>query len=96
MGGIVGPQIVVRIGGQRSIILALYLMPLPFLIIGITSSPLLVAMAVFVEMFSGLLWNVVTVSYRQRRIPDALMGRVNSLYRFFGWGMMPIGALLGG
>ncbi len=29
-------------------------------------------------------------------IPDQLLGRVNSVYRFFGWGMMPIGAALGG
>ena len=48
------------------------------------------------EGFTAILWNVVTVSYRQRVIPDALLGRVNSIYRFFGWGMMPVGALLGG
>jgi hypothetical protein len=47
-------------------------------------------------VFAGMLWNVVTVSYRQRVIPDELLGRVNSLYRFFGWGMMPVGALAGG
>jgi hypothetical protein len=29
-------------------------------------------------------------------IPDRLLGRVNSVYRFFGWGMMPIGSLIGG
>src|SRR5690606_34892070 len=28
--------------------------------------------------------------------PDALLGRVNSVYRFFGWGMMSVGALAGG
>ncbi len=43
-----------------------------------------------------ILWNVITVSFRQRVIPDELLGRVNSVYRFFGWGMMPIGAALGG
>jgi hypothetical protein len=42
------------------------------------------------------LWNVITVSFRQRVIPDELLGPVNSVYRFFGWGMMPIGAALGG
>lgn len=36
---------------------------------------------------------MATVSYRQRLIPDALLGRVNSVYRFFGWGSMPFGAL---
>jgi hypothetical protein len=42
------------------------------------------------------MWNVITVSLRQAIIPDRLLGRVNSVYRFFAWGMMPIGALLGG
>jgi len=45
---------------------------------------------------TSVLWNVITVSLRQALIPDHLLGRVNSVYRFFGWGMMPIGAVLGG
>ena len=28
--------------------------------------------------------------------PAHLLGRVNSVYRFFAWGMMPIGAAIGG
>ena len=47
-------------------------------------------------MFIAVLWNVITVSLRQAVIPDRLLGRVNSVYRFFGWGAIPIGALLGG
>ncbi len=47
-------------------------------------------------VFVGVLWNVITVSFRQTVIPDHLLGRVNSVYRFFAWGMMPIGAALGG
>ena len=38
----------------------------------------------------------MSVSYRQRIIPDALLGRVNSIYRLLAWGMMPIGLLLSG
>src|SRR5699024_2492552 len=41
-------------------------------------------------------WNVITVSLRQRIIPDHLLGRVNSVYRFFGWGTISLGTLLGG
>ena len=44
----------------------------------------------------GSTWNVITVSLRQTIIPPHLLGRVNSVYRFFAWGMMPIGALMGG
>ena len=48
---------------------------------------------------SGLfivVWNVITVSLRQRIVPDRLLGRVNAGYRLFAWGTQPIGALLGG
>jgi hypothetical protein len=54
------------------------------------------AAALFAVMAAAMLWNVITVSWRQRRIPPLLLGRVNSLYRFFGWGSMPLGALAGG
>jgi MFS family permease len=46
--------------------------------------------------FASLVWNTVSVSYRQRTIPDELLGRVNSVYRLLAWGMMPIGLLLSG
>ncbi len=49
-----------------------------------------------VQSMLGTLWNVITVSLRQAIIPRRLLGRVNSVYRFFAWGMMPLGALLGG
>ena len=69
---------------------------MPFALIYLTDSAILVGIALFVEMVAAMLWNVVTVSYRQRAIPQDILGRVNSIYRFFGWGMMPIGALAGG
>ena len=36
------------------------------------------------------------MSLRQRITPDHLLGRLNATYRFFAWGVMPIGALVGG
>jgi MFS family permease len=77
-----------------------------FLTVIVTSAAMLVpaltpnAAAVFAAMaVSGVMmmwWNVITVSLRQRIAPDRLLGRVNAGYRFFAWGTMPIGALLGG
>jgi MFS family permease len=43
-----------------------------------------------------VVWNVVTVSLRQRISPPHLLGRVNATYRLLAWGFMPIGAVLGG
>lgn len=56
--------------------------------IGLMDSAVAVWVLCAVAGFSVALWNVVTVSLRQRIIPDALLGRVNSVYRFFGWGAM--------
>ena len=42
------------------------------------------------------LWNIGTVSLRQQIVPAGLFGRVNSVYRWFAWGSMPIGAVIGG
>ena len=77
-----------------------------FLTVIVTSASMLVpaltpnAVAVFTAMaVSGVMmmwWNIITVSLRQRIAPDRLLGRVNAGYRFFAWGTMPIGALLGG
>jgi MFS family permease len=50
----------------------------------------------FVSAMTGTVWNVITVSLRQSLIPDRILGRVNSVYRFIGWGMMPVGAAIGG
>ena len=66
------------------------------IVIGLTSSATLVWAMFALGTFSAVLWNVITVSLRQAIIPDRLLGRVNSVYRFFGWGMMPIGMFLGG
>ena len=46
--------------------------------------------------FTGIFWNVVSLSYRQRVIPDALLGRVNGIYRLLSWGAMALGLLLSG
>jgi Mg/Co/Ni transporter MgtE len=36
------------------------------------------------------------VSFRQRLCPDRLLGRMNATMRFVVWGVLPIGALIGG
>lgn len=96
VGGIIAPGIIARTGELLSLVIALVIFTASFAALYFTSSAVVAALALFAEMFGALLWNIVTVSFRQRVIPDALLGRVNSIYRFFGWGMMPFGALAGG
>ncbi|MFM7685316.1 MAG: hypothetical protein ACKPDI_05250 [Actinomycetota bacterium] len=65
-------------------------------ITGFLSNWVLVAVVAAAGAALGTLWNVITVSFRQTVIPDELLGRVNSVYRFFAWGSIPIGSALGG
>ncbi|PTX57703.1 MFS-type transporter involved in bile tolerance (Atg22 family) [Litoreibacter ponti] len=95
-GGLIGPKLAARFGAQACVLGALACFPIPFIILALTSNPWLAGLALFLEMSAGMTWNVVTVSLRQRVIPDALLGRVNSIYRFFGWGSIPLGALFAG
>lgn len=100
LGGVLGSWsaswVVGKIGSGPSLATTTIGGGLASIVIGFASSWPLVWVMFAIAMFVGTLWNVITVSLRQTIIPDALLGRVNSVYRFFAWGMIPVGALLGG
>ena len=56
----------------------------------------LVAAAEFISFFTILTYNITQVTARQRLCPKPLLGRMNASIRFFVWGVMPIGSLIGG
>jgi MFS family permease len=96
LGGVYGPRVASKIGSGTSLKIALIVGPVASLIIGFMSNWKIVFVLTVFEMFGAVLWNVITVSLRQSIIPPELLGRVNSVYRFFAWGSIPIGALIGG
>ena len=96
VGGILGPKISAKLGSGPSLYLTLLSAPLITLIIGLTSSWQLFWALTAIGTCFAVLWNVITVSLRQSIIPSHLLGRVNSVYRFFAWGSLPIGTLIGG
>ena len=63
---------------------------------GLTANPLVVGASFALSGVFLIAWNIVTVSLRQRIVPDQLLGRLNASYRLLAWGTQPIGALLGG
>ena len=67
-----------------------------FLLIAFAPGPITVAVAMFFFYLSGIVWNTISISYRQRVVPDDIRGRVNSVYRLFAWGMMPLGLIASG
>jgi len=96
LGGLLAPKVSAKLGSGPSLWLALAAAPLGSLFIGLTSSWQVVWAVTVVESFVAILWNTITVSLRQSIIPSHLLGRVNSVYRFFAWGSIPIGMFIGG
>jgi MFS family permease len=96
VGGLVNPILTRRLGLLPSLVLPALVDAAAFVGIGLAPGPVVVAALLAVQGFSVTMWNVVTVTLRQRVVPGHLLGRVNSVYRMLGWGLMPIGALVGG
>lgn len=96
LGSLAAPRISKGLGSGTSLYLTLLASVATNLIIGFATHWSLVFAMFSAFSFTAVLWNVITVSLRQTIIPDHLLGRVNSVYRFFAWGMMPIGLALGG
>lgn len=96
LGGLVAPWICRRIGLRASLVFGLVAFGTDYTLFALTGSSIIAGIALAIGGFGAMVWNVATVSFRQRLIPDEILGRVNSIYRFFGWGSMPIGALAGG
>lgn len=96
VGSFLAPKISEKIGQGASLFVSIIVFGITLAVIGLVSSATLVWVMFAVQSIFVILWNIITVSLRQSLIPDNLLGRVNSVYRFLGWGMMPIGAILGG
>ena len=84
------------LGIRRSLLIAAASFPLFSLVPAITDSWPWLALGFFMGSLLSGGWNVITVSLRQRIVPDELLGRVNAGYRLLAWGTMPIGAALAG
>jgi MFS family permease len=84
----VGPTIIGGAAGSISLLLlavAPASNPIPFLIV-----------AQAISSMGIPIYNITQLSFRQAITPERLQGRMNSVMRFIVWGVMPLGALLGG
>jgi MFS family permease len=85
-----------RLGRVNTLVLSIVLNALTLAVPVVTTLPVPIGASMVASGAGIVLWNVVTVSLRQRITPDRLLGRMNASYRLVGWGTMPLGAVLGG
>jgi len=95
-GGLMSPPLVRWLGMLPSLIIVGAAETALFVGVGLAPDPAVAAVMLAGQGFVVTMWNVVTVSLRQQVVPAHLLGRVNSVYRMLGWGLMPLGALAGG
>lgn len=100
VGGIVGSLLSGRItrGGSVRVVMltAITALGISQLGIAITSSPVVAGLLWATAGCGYGLWGVVSMSLRQRLVPDHMLGRVGSAHRLVALGAAPIGALAGG
>ena len=100
VGGIVGAALAGaiqrRFGYGQVTLTTMWLLALAFPLTGIAPHAALLIFAWALVSLSVPVFSVVQLSYRLPLIPDELQGRVNSSYRFLGWGTQPLGSLLTG
>jgi MFS family permease len=89
---LIGPMILKRISPTAAIISGMGVFAATAGVLALQPPLWLAGLAMIADGFSGMLWNIAQVSYRQRHIPAPLLGRVNSAFRFIGTGPAAFGA----
>ena len=95
-GSFLVDRLVRRLGQRRALLLSMSASAMFPLAPALSDNAWVVGAGFAAAAAIGIGWNVITVSLRQRIVPDHLLARVNAGYRLLAWGTMPIGAALGG
>lgn len=95
-GALVGGQIRKRFSFSTVVVGCVCVNAVMFPLYALAPSYIFLGVVASLMFFASPVYNVVQFSYRLRLIPDELQGRVNSTFRLFAFGFMPVGAALCG
>ena len=96
IGSLIADRIIARLGSGRALQASVLISSVVLAAIALSESAFVVWAMFLLVGITVVVWNVITVSFRQAVVPEGIFGRVNSVYRLLGWGGMSVGALLGG
>ena len=96
VGSIAAPMVSKYLGRGKALAINVFFASLLVIFIGLSPNAyFFVAVSVLVG-FTISVWNILLMSLYQSLIPPELYGRIHGARRTIVWGLMPIGALLGG
>jgi MFS family permease len=96
LGSIVAERVIHRVGEVRLLLVTFLADSLLLLVPLLAPHPGPVAVALVVLGATGNVGNVITQSIRQRMTPRNMLGRVTGASRTVSFGLMPLGAIVGG
>lgn len=99
LGALAAPRLQRALGIGKTTLAMVPFFGLPWLLIPLAPTslalPSLIA-AMVLGGFASVVYNITQVSLRQAITPHRIQGRMNAVMRFFVWGTIPLGALVGG
>src|SRR5207253_5109538 len=84
------------LGPERALAGAVAAAGLAQLVLGLISDAVAAGSMLALSGAAFTVWNVLNTTVRQSLVPDALLGRANSVYLVLGLGATGLGALCGG
>jgi len=96
VGALLTPRLSKKFGRGRILSIAIFISSIAVLFQGLAPNLWVFGVIGFVSSFAITNWNILLMSCYQVLIPADLYGRIHGARRTFVWGVMPIGAFLGG
>lgn len=96
LGGILTPALSKKFGRGRVLSIAIFLSSITVIFQGLAPNVWVFGVIGFVSSFAITNWNILLMSCYQVLIPSDLYGRIHGARRTFVWGVMPVGAFIGG
>jgi MFS family permease len=96
LGGILTPMLSKKFGRGKVLAVAIFVSSITVVFQGISPNVWVFGVIGFISAVAITNWNILLMSCYQVLIPAELYGRIHGARRTFVWGVMPIGALIGG
>lgn len=96
VGGLLGSRLQNRFGIFPTAMGGLIIAGTALTVLGVVRGPILAGATYLLMNVGGVLYQTLTVAFRQSTVPSERLGRVNGAYRLIGVGPAPIGAVVAG
>ncbi len=96
LGAVLCARITDRVGPGRAILGSIAIFSVGAAVLPLAGGAVVFAVGLFIVYFGVVVFNVVQITLCQTLTPAGMLGRMNATLRFITWGMVPVGAAVGG